>query len=100
MGWALLVANVVLAGLLVHLWLDYQARATDLRRRQDAASQRIQEHQQEIEATRKEIAAVEAQLPEIEAQAMTLKEQAGKAQERLARLEMIEGGQNSSRHQV
>ena len=100
MEWALLVVNLVLAGLLVHMWLNYQTRANDLRRRQDAASQRIQEHQEQIEVTRKEIAAVEAELPEIETLARTLKAEVNKVQERLTKLEMIEGGQHSSRHQV
>ena len=100
MEWALLIANVGLTGLLVHMWLNYQTRATDLRRRQDTASQRTEEHRQQIEVTQKEIAAVEAQLPEIETLARTLKEEVSKVQSRLTKLEMIEGGQHQSRHQL
>jgi uncharacterized protein HemX len=100
MEWALLVVNVLLSGLLAYMWLNYQSRATDLRRRQDAASQRTQEHCRQIEATQSEIAALEAQLPELETLARTLKEQLNKVQERLARLQMIEGTQHPSRHQV
>ena len=94
MEWVLLLADVVLIGLLVRIWLNYQARASDLKRRQQAAFQRIAEHQQQIEVTQKEIAAVEAQFPEIEALTKTLKEEVARAEERLARLEMIEGGQH------
>lgn len=100
MAWALLFTNVTLIGLMVHMWLNYQARANDLRRRQETASQRTQEHCLQIAVTQQEIAAVEAELPEIEALAGTLKAEVGKVQERLAKLEMIEGSQHPSRHQV
>lgn len=100
MEWVLLFANVVLAGFLVHMWLNYQARANDLRRRQDAAIRRTEEHRQQIATTQQELLAVEAELPEIEALAGSLKQEVNKLQARLAKLEMIEGGQHPSQHQV
>lgn len=86
MEWGILVADVALVGLLVFIWLSYQTRANDLKRRQDAASQRIQEHLEVIETTQKEIAEVEGQLPEIEEQAKMLKAEVGSASQRLARI--------------
>jgi chromosome segregation ATPase len=91
--WVLLLADVVLVGVLVRIWSSYQTHANELKRRWQAALQRAAEHQQRIEATRKEIAAEAAQLPEIEALAKTLKGDLTRAEERLAKLEMIEGEQ-------
>ena len=97
MEWAFLLVNMALTGLLVHMWLNYLARDTDLRRRQDAASQHAEEHRLELEVTQKEIAAVEALFPELEALAKTLKGEINKVQEQLTKLEMIEGGGHQSR---
>ena len=94
MEWMLLLANFVLVGLLVRIWSGYLTRAGDLKRRQQAAHERVAEHLQQVETTRKEIATAEAELPEIEAQAKTLKDETARAEMRLARLEMTAGGQH------
>lgn len=86
MEWGILVADVALVGLLVYIWLGYQTHANDLKRRQDAASQRIQEHLEAVETTQKEIAEVEGQLPELEEQAKMLKAEVDSASQRLARM--------------
>jgi predicted nuclease with TOPRIM domain len=85
--WLLLLVDVVLAGLLVRIWTNYQVRANDLKRRRQAAVQRTEEHRQQIEVVRKEAAEVEARLPEIEELARTLKGELARAEDRLARLE-------------